>query len=123
MVAMGAALVPLAFAGWLPAAILLAAVFGAGCIVTEVVGDTCLQRSLDPAAFGRAYALVIPACIGAIVLGALLAPLLVALCGVAATLVIIGLAVTGYGVLLASYRNSSDSASSAPASAPAAMSA
>lgn len=101
MVATGAPLVPLAFAGWLPAAILLAAVFGAGCIVTEVVGDTCLQRSLDPAVFGRAYALVMPACIGAIVLGALLTPLVVAACGVGATLAILGLAVAGYGLFQA----------------------
>lgn len=101
VVAVGAPLVPLAFAGSLPAAIMLAAVFGAGSIVTEVVGDTCLQRSLDPAVFARAYGLVVPVCVGAIALGALLAPLFVALCGVGATLAIIGLAVIGYGLVLA----------------------
>lgn len=99
--AVGAPLVPLAFAGWLPAAILLAAVFGAGSIVTEVVGDTCLQRSLDPAVFASAYGLVVPACVAAIALGALIAPLFVALCGVGATLAILGLTVIGYGALLA----------------------
>jgi MFS family permease len=101
VVAIGAPLVPLAFAGWLPAAILLAAVCGAGSIVTEVVGDTCLQRSLDPAVFARAYGLFLPVSIAAIAVGALLAPLFVALFGVDGTLAIVGLAVAGYGLALA----------------------
>ena len=53
-IALGAAVVllavPLPFlgvAGWLPGVPALAALFGAGSIVTDVVAETNLKRSLD----------------------------------------------------------------------------
>ncbi|HTX07623.1 MAG TPA: MFS transporter [Solirubrobacteraceae bacterium] len=101
VVAVGAPLPLLAIAGWLPAALVLAGIFGAGSIVTEVVGDTCLQRSLDPSVFARAYGLVVPVCVGGIAVGALLAPILVSLLGVSGALAVIGGAVVAYALLLA----------------------
>ncbi len=100
VVAVGAPLPLLAVSGSLPAAVLLVAVVGAGSIVTEVVGDTCLQRALDPAVFARAYGLVLPAYVGAIAVGALLAPLCVAAIGLSATFVVLGFAVAGYGLFI-----------------------
>jgi predicted MFS family arabinose efflux permease len=91
----------LAVAGALPAAIALAALVGAGSIVTEVVADTALQRSLDPAVFARAYGLAIPACVAGIAAGALVAPVSVDLLGLDGTFVLIGVAVIAYGALLA----------------------
>jgi predicted MFS family arabinose efflux permease len=46
MLAVGAPLPLLAVTGWIPAALLLAGVFGAGSVTAEVVGDTCMQRTL-----------------------------------------------------------------------------
>jgi hypothetical protein len=88
VLALGAPL-PLAIAGWLPAALLVAAIFGAGTLVSEIVADTALQRALDPAVFARAYGLVLPAALAGIVLGALLAPPCVALVGLDGTLLLV----------------------------------
>jgi len=98
--AVGAPLPVLAVAGWLPAAIVLAALFGAGTVVAEVVGDTCLQRTLDPTVFARAYGLALPANLAGIAAGALLAPVGVAILGLDGTLVGLGAAVIAYGGLL-----------------------
>jgi MFS family permease len=100
LLAVGAPLPLLALSGSLPAAVALAAVVGAGSVITEVVGDTALQRSLDPAVFARAYGLFIPACVAAIVVGALLAPLAVSILGLNGTLAAIGGAVLAYAGLL-----------------------
>jgi predicted MFS family arabinose efflux permease len=94
----------LALTGSLPAAIALVAVMGAGQMISEVGVDTLLQRSLDPAVFARAYGLVVPACVAAIVGGALVAPLAVSLIGLDATLAITGAAVLAYGALAARSR-------------------
>jgi predicted MFS family arabinose efflux permease len=103
-IALGAALVllavPLPFlgvAGWLPGVLALAALFGAGSIVTDVVADTSLQRSLDPAVFGRAYGIVLSASIGGIAAGALLAPVAVWLAGVEGTLIGLAALTMAYG--------------------------
>jgi predicted MFS family arabinose efflux permease len=101
LLAVGAPLPLLAFSGSLPAAALLVVVFGAGSIVSEVVVDTCLQRELDPAVFARAYGLVVPACVAAIAIGALLAPVCVAAFGLSATFVMLGCAVVAYGAFVA----------------------
>jgi hypothetical protein len=77
---------------------------GAGQMVSEVGVDTILQRSLDPGVFARAYGLVVPACVAAIVAGALLAPLAVSLIGLDATLAVTGIAVLAYGALVARSR-------------------
>jgi predicted MFS family arabinose efflux permease len=99
--ALGVPVPILAIAGAMPVAVALTAVFGAGSIVLEVVADTCLQRSLDPAVFARAYGLVVPACVAGIAGGALLAPLSVELLGLNGTFVLIGAAVIAYCALLA----------------------
>ena len=70
-------------------------------MITEVVGDTALQRSLDPSVFARAYGLVIPACVAAIAVGALLVPLSVSILGTRGTLVAIGIGVLAYAARLA----------------------
>jgi predicted MFS family arabinose efflux permease len=80
-------------------ALVLAAAIGAGTMATEVVTDTLLQRSLDPAVFARAYGLVVPACVAGIAGGALLAPPCVALLGLDATLMLTGALVLAYGAL------------------------
>lgn len=100
LLAVGAPLPLLAVAGSLPAAIALAAVCGAGSVIAEVVGDTSLQRSLDPAVFARAYGLVVPVCVAAIAAGALLAPLSVSILGIGATFVAIGVGVLAYAAFL-----------------------
>lgn len=100
MAALGAPLPLLAFTTSLPVAIGLAAVFGAGSIVAEVVADTSLQRSLDPAVLARAYGFVVPANIAGIAGGALLAPLFVALFGFSGSLVIAGVAVIAYSAVV-----------------------
>jgi predicted MFS family arabinose efflux permease len=100
VVALGAPLPFLGLAGWVPGVLALAAFFGTGQIVTEVVADTTLQRSLDPAVFGRAYGIVLSASIGGIAAGALLAPLAVSLLGLEGTLIALGALSVGYGAAL-----------------------
>jgi predicted MFS family arabinose efflux permease len=99
MAAVGAPLPLLAIAGWYPVAIALSAVFGAGSIVAEVVADTRVQRSLDPAVFARAYGFVVPAYLAGLVGGSLLAPVLVALPGLSGAVAFIGIAVIAYTAL------------------------
>ena len=102
MAAVGAPVPFLAIIGWYPAAIVLAGIFGAGSLVAEVVADTVLQRSLDPAVFARAYGFVMPANLAGIVAGALLAPVLVAVFGLSGAVVTIGVGVLVYtGLMLA----------------------
>ncbi len=69
-------------------------------MIAAAVGDTCLQRSLDPAVFARAYGLVVPAYVAAIAAGALLAPVSVSVIGAGGTLVLVGLAAVAYGAFL-----------------------
>jgi hypothetical protein len=97
--AIGVPLTLLTVSGSVAAALLLAAAIGAGQFATEVVSDTTLQRSLDPAVFARAYGLVLPACVAGIVAGALLAPLCVSLIGLDATLALTGGLVLAYGAV------------------------
>src|SRR5262249_41528722 len=90
----------IAIVGWYPAAIVLAGIFGAGSLVAEGVADTCLQRSLDPAVFARAYGFVMPAHLARIVVGAMLAPVLVALLGLSGAVVSVGFGVLAYTALV-----------------------
>ena len=103
VVVLGAPL-PIAILGWLPGVLVVAALSGAGSLVSEVVGDTALQRSLDPAVFARVYGLVLPAALAGIVLGALLAPLCVALVGVDGTLAVIAAVSLACGAIVAGPR-------------------
>ena len=97
--AVGLPLLLLALTGSTAPALVLAAGIGGGALTTEVVADTTLQRSLDPAVFARAYGLVVPACVAGIAGGALLAPPLVAVLGLDVTLILIGGLVLAYGAL------------------------
>jgi predicted MFS family arabinose efflux permease len=94
--AIGVSLVALTLSGSLSVAIVLAAAIGAGLFATEVVADTTLQRSLDPAVFARAYGLAVPACVAGIAAGALLAPPCVAVIGLNGTLALTGGLVLAY---------------------------
>jgi predicted MFS family arabinose efflux permease len=97
--AVGLPLVLLAPTGSTAVALVLAAGIGAGALTTEVVAETTLQRTLDDAVVARAYGLVVPACVAGIAGGALIAPPLVALLGLDATLLVIGTMVLAYGLL------------------------
>jgi predicted MFS family arabinose efflux permease len=97
--AVGVPVVLLALTGSTAVALVLAAGIGAGTLTTEVVAETTLQRTVDDAVVARAYGLVVPACVAGIAGGALLAPLLVALCGLDATLLLTGTAVLAYGLV------------------------
>jgi predicted MFS family arabinose efflux permease len=97
--AVGLALPLLALSGSTALALVLAVAIGAATLSTEVVADTTLQRSLDPAVFARAYGLVVPACVAGIAGGALLASPCVALLGLDATLALAGALVLAYGAL------------------------
>jgi predicted MFS family arabinose efflux permease len=94
--AIGGSLVLLTLSGSLSVAVVLAAASGAGLFATEVVADTTLQRSLDPAVFARAYGLAVPACVAGIAAGALLAPPCVAVIGLNGTLALTGGLVLAY---------------------------
>ena len=92
-------------------AILLAGVSGTGAILVEVMTETGLQRLLPDDVFGRAYGLAIPASIGGIVVGSLIAPVLVSAAGLSGALVISGAVAVGYGLqLLAGQRRGAPAA-------------
>ena len=90
----------LAVAHWPAVAILLAGLAGTGALVVEILTDTCLQRALDEDVLGRAYGLALPASIGGIVAGALIAPVLARTLGVSGTLVPVGAAVLAYALVM-----------------------
>jgi MFS family permease len=78
-----------------------ALVGGAGMVVGEVLSETALPRMLDDEVLGRAYGLVMPASLGGIVAGSLLAGPLVAALGVRGALTAAGVFVfLAAGVLL-----------------------
>jgi MFS family permease len=87
-------------AHWAPAAILLAGFTGAGALCVEIMTETGLQRMLDDEVFGRAYGLALPASIGGIAVGSLIAPVLVSAFGQTAALLTCGALVTGYCAVL-----------------------
>lgn len=99
LAASGLPLVALVAPGSLGVTLGLAVCIGAGQMITEVTVDTTLQRTLDPAVFARSYGLVVPASVGGIVLGALLAGPCVALVGLDGTLALTGAAVVAYGAI------------------------
>ena len=101
-------------AHWGPAAIVLAGLTGVGAIGVEIMTETGLQRMLPEEVFGRAYGLAIPASIGGIAAGSLLAPVLASWLGLTGALLACGAAVLGYAALLLRGTDSP-----APAAAPA----
>lgn len=69
-------------------------------------GTQCLGGRQPADVFGRAYGLAIPASIGGIVVGSLIAPVLVSAAGLSGALAISGAVAVGYGLqLLAGQRH------------------
>ena len=90
----------LAVTHWPAAAIVLTGLTGMGALLVEIMTDTGLQRMLDEDVFGRAYGLAIPASLGGIVAGSLIAPVLAAALGGSGALVAVGGAVLAYAALV-----------------------
>jgi MFS family permease len=99
LAAVGLPMPLLAFVQWPAAAVALVSVTGLGAIVVEIVTETGLQRALDPDTFGRAYGLALPASLGGIVAGSLIAPLLASAVGTAGALAAAGGAVLAYALV------------------------
>jgi MFS family permease len=96
-IAMGVALifwgVPIALLAprpYLPAAVLLLAVIGAANSVEDVAGFTLLQRIVPDVALSRALGLVWGAAMGAVGLGSIVAPAIVALVGPRTAFAVVG---------------------------------
>lgn len=98
--AVGLPMLALSVTHWAAVALVLAAITGAGSILVEVLAETILQRTLAPEMFGRAYGLAIPASIGGIAAGSLIAPLLTGAFGGTGALVASGAVVVAYGLVL-----------------------
>jgi hypothetical protein len=90
----------LAVAHWPALAIVLVAITGTGAILVEILTETGLQRTLPPHLFGRAYGLALPASLGGIVVGSLVAPLLISALGGTGALIACGAVVVAYALLL-----------------------
>ena len=90
----------LAVTHWPAAAIVLTGLTGMGALLVEIMTDTGLQRMLDEDVFGRAYGLAIPASLGGIVAGSLIAPVLATALGGSGALVAVGGAVLAYAALV-----------------------
>lgn len=73
-------------------ALMLAALTGAGAITVEVMTETGLQRLLPGDMIGRVYGLVVPAAIGGIGVGSLIAPALTSSFGLTGALLACGVA-------------------------------
>jgi MFS family permease len=101
LIAAGLPMPLLAFVTWPVVAVLLVAVSGAGAIVVEVSTETGLQRTLGTEVFGRAYGLALPAILGGIVVGSLIAPVLLSVLGVTGALVAAGFLMLGYALVMA----------------------
>jgi hypothetical protein len=86
---------------WAPALLAVAAVGGGAALLVEIMMSTGLQRMLPREVFGRAYGLAIPASIGFIGIGSLLAPALESALGLAGALLACAAAVLAYAAFLA----------------------
>jgi MFS family permease len=75
---------------YLPAAILLLAVIGAANSVEDVAGFTLLQRTVPDEALSRALGLLWGAVMGAVALGSIFSPVVVAALGPRAAFVVVG---------------------------------
>src|SRR5215213_9881948 len=96
-IAMGVALIfwglPIALLAprpYLPAAVLLLAVIGAANSVEDVAGFTLLQRTVPDVALSRALGLIWGAAMGAVGLGSIFAPAVVALVGPRTAFAVVG---------------------------------
>jgi MFS family permease len=100
LAAVGLPMVMLAVTRWAAAALVLVAITGAGAILVEVLTETSLQRILPTEMFGRAYGLALPASIGGIAAGSVIAPLLTTAFGQTGSLVACGTPVVTYGLVV-----------------------
>jgi CRP-like cAMP-binding protein len=87
------ALLPLVHAPVIAA--LLEAVRGAGTIVVDVLAITAMQRLVNPDIMARVFGVFFALVLGAICLGALIAPILLGLLGLDGALLVMGLAIPG----------------------------
>jgi MFS family permease len=99
LAAVGLPMSLLAVVRWPAVAIVLVAVTGIGAVVVDILTETGLQRMLPSEVFGSAYGLGMTFCMGAIVLGSLIAPLLTSVLGGTGALIACGAAATGYALL------------------------
>ncbi len=100
LVAGGLPMLLLAMVRWPAAAIFLTGITGVGAVLVEILTDTSLQRELDDEVFGRAYGLAVPASLGGIVVGSLIAPLLAGALGGSGALVVVGGTVLAYAATI-----------------------
>jgi predicted MFS family arabinose efflux permease len=100
LVLVGAAVAALGVAPTLGAAVALALLGGGGMVVGEVLSETALPRMLSDDVLGRAYGLALPASLGGIVAGSLIAGPLVSLFGLQGALMMAGLLVLLSAALL-----------------------
>jgi MFS family permease len=100
LVLVGAAVAALGVAPTLGAAVALALLGGGGMVVGEVLSETALPRMLSDDVLGRAYGLALPASLGGIVAGSLIAGPLVSLFGLRGALMMAGMLVLLSAALL-----------------------
>jgi MFS family permease len=100
LAAVGLPMLALSVTHWAAIALVLAGFTGAGAILVEVLTETSLQRILPAESFGRAYGLALPAAVGGIAAGSLIAPLLTIAFGGTSALVACGAPVVAYGLLI-----------------------
>ncbi|HET6625339.1 MAG TPA: MFS transporter [Nocardioidaceae bacterium] len=73
---------------WL--ALLIGVVTGFAMVVSDVVGEVAITRASSPQTRGRIFGAVDGICVGAMVLGALVAPVVIHVAGLRASLVVVG---------------------------------
>lgn len=118
LTALGLPLPLLAVIRWPAVAVIVVGFCGVGAMLVEIMTETCLQRTLDEEVFGRAYGLAIPASLGGIVVGSLIAPLLSGALGTSGALVAVGGAVLGYAALVLRGQRTAPAPARAAAPAP-----
>lgn len=94
----------------LPVALALMVVSGVGSIVTEVLAVTLMQRSLPREVLARVFGILDSVVIAAVLAGSALAPVLVDLIGLRASLVVVGAVVPVLGAVAATWMVSRRSA-------------
>jgi hypothetical protein len=100
LAAVGLPVLLLAVVHWGPAVIVLAGTTGTGAILVQIMTETGLQRTLPRDVFGRAYGLAIPASIGGIGAGSLIASALFNTVGLTGGLLVCGSVAVAYGAAL-----------------------
>ena len=99
--AVGLSVAGVAILPWAAAILTVIAIGGAASLLVEITMNTGLQRMLPRDAFGRAYGLAVPASIGVIGVGSMLAPVLDSALGQTGALLACAAAVLAYTAFLA----------------------